>query len=143
MSTRKLTVTTPYGVFTRKTHRTYTHVVLVCGTAPGLIEERSRSSIKHAKKTLAKYEAVIAGGPQESGYNFPIEKYEEWAQELRDRIAAEPARLEAALNKDMVAVASEQFWCETWCGRPDLAEKAAGTLRKEHRLVKIFPVDPA
>lgn len=34
MAARKLTVSTPFGTFTRRTPRTYTHVVVTCGVNP-------------------------------------------------------------------------------------------------------------
>lgn len=141
-NTVKITATTPYGVFTRKTHRTYTHVVLVTGYKVDLYKSQHESNVKYRTAEAAKYKAVIDSGivpPSRS--NFTVEDYQRWYDGIQAELAAAPAKLAEKIAATEHQIANEKFWVDGWCGRPDLAEKAAAKARSSYTIVKIYPVD--
>jgi hypothetical protein len=93
-----LTVTLPDGTTaTRKTHRTYTHVVAFLTTA---------------ETTISRAESVI-----EVFTEYRNDSHPGWSEE---EIDAKIARAQ-----DDIANAVDTWWVGNWCGRLDLAEKIA------------------
>lgn len=144
---RKLTATAPDGtIITRRTDRTYTHVV-VCQTDPakrldGWLRNAELSHRKcnfdfmcqeagpdakygtyRSEKELAEYKRVAAMG------------HEAWRNEAIARVHKEHA--------DWVAAGGPSKWLLCgWCGRPDLAQKLAAKDHGDGCNVTIIPVNP-
>lgn len=143
MPVRKITATTPYGVLTRKTHRTYTHVVIGIGTRPEEITARFVSGKAYNEKLAAKYRKVIESGAPEPGYySCTLDDYARWANECEEKARTSDERLAAALVKNAEAIAESKIATTIWAGRPDLAMKAAGKLRADgYFKVETYAVD--
>lgn len=137
---RKLTATTPYGVQARKTHRVYTHVVVAIGTHEALIRQRAADGLKHDEKMVAKYSAVVEKGFSPYG-SSTLEDYKRWLAASQRSVETADDRLTQRLADNAAAIASNKVAVCEWAGRPDLAEKTANKLRKEHYKVEIYPVD--
>lgn len=100
MSKPKYTVTLPDGsVVTRRTERTYSHVIVSHYTTEEAIADKT-IQLGHWEKDLAEAETAAKA---------------DYCGEKVAKIQAEIARLEATgLGKS---------WVLAWCGRPDLAQK--------------------
>ncbi len=144
---KKITATTPYGQFSRKTDRTYTHVILVAGHHEANIRRNYAEGQKHDQKCVAEYAAVVASGQvpaQYAGQSWcTIEKYQQWLADYTQKVETYEERLAAELAANAATIEAKQLKPITWAGRPDLAEKAAATQRKTWYHVEIYPVDAA
>lgn len=93
--TRKLTATTPVGTFTRRTARTYSHVIVAC--SPAAQEEARRLRNLHSVK-------------------FWLEQ--EKATETKLNIDYYQGKLTAALAEQPIT--QDRYHAVSWVGRPDL-----------------------
>ena len=107
--TRKLTATTPVGTFTRRTARTYSHVIV----RHKVITLEQAIALKHHR--IARYtsylERAIAyieqnGGELAAQYGVH-EEIDSYQKELDTVLAVEP-------------IATEGYHAVCWVGRPDL-----------------------
>lgn len=141
MAKNKYKVETPYGTFTRATDRTYTHIVLVCGRPAGWLELRHQWHIENQTKQYNKYSKVVETGELPAGYQgCTLEKYAKWADGCKAELENCPVQHAAELEANQKAITDKLFHCETWCGRHDLALKAAAKLRKDYALVEIVAI---
>lgn len=160
MKARKITATTPAGTFTRKTARTYTHVVI------GRQDEEThqirahtltRNDINNAKKNFAYYTEQAALGVDglrrehlakwsysKSDAEFQREYtnakalaglgWDRYLETVRDR--------QIQNHFDALSRGCFQMGALNWCGRLDLAQKEAAKAQKQgFRDVAIYPVD--
>ena len=93
--TRKLTATTPVGTFTRRTARTYSHVIVAC--SPAAQEEARRLRNLHAVE-------------------FWLEQ--EKATETQRNIGYCQGKLTEALAEQPIT--QDRYSAVSWVGRPDL-----------------------
>ena len=105
-----LTVTTPYGTFSRKTGRHYTHVVVGCGT-----------DADYLRGLVAKCEQKYGGRAKAEAY------CESWLKHMDNAIAN---NLRAKNENEVTRV--------VWTHSLELAESVAG--REHLNVVGIFPV---
>ena len=93
--TRKLTATTPVGTFTRRTARTYSHVIVAC--SPAAEEEARRLRYLHSVKFWLEQDKAT-----ETQRN--IDYYQ---GELKEALAEQP-------------ITQDRYSAVSWVGRPDL-----------------------
>ena len=166
MKPRKLTATAPDGTTaTRKTSRSYTHVVfakLDLGWAVARNREHSNAahSIWETHRRNWRYHRDVASGAHEHGQLDP--GIPEWKLQTRERNIEEarvllerhPAVADyidhliglecRALDADIAAGKFRTWECQGWCSRRDLAEKLASKTRHPRwAQVVIRPVDEA
>lgn len=139
----KITATTPYGQFSRKTERTYTHVILVCGFSESFLRQRNAENIKWRERNVREYSQVIASGvvPSRFASSCTLDDYKKYLAEAEADLADLPAQLERQLAESRAKIEAKDFKALSWAGRPDLAEKAAATARKTYGAVEVYPVD--
>jgi len=144
--TTQLTVKTDVGTFTRKTVRTYSHIVVVKGERKEQLERSRLAGIANERKTAARYEQTIATGidPQDrvQAHRDSTARWiadgslATWAQEARAR--ADAAEAAGPVTADR----GDDFSVLGWTGRLDLALKLAGTEQAlNYRHVRIYAVD--
>jgi len=144
--TTQLTVKTDVGTFTRKTVRTYSHIVVVQGERKEVLERRRLADIATDRKNAARYDRIAAEGfdPTDRHPSHVASTARmiadgslvKWAQEARDRADA----LDAA--GPITADDSAPAGVLGWTGRLDLALKLAGTEQAlNYRHVRIYAVD--
>jgi len=148
----KLTVTTDAGTFSRRTARTYSHIVVVKGERAELLEARRLRDLASARKDAAEYQethdtgklfgarpAGTVGGDwdRKCSVEFRAEgKFAEWAASARQRAAELEARGPVTADK------GDTFGVLGWCGRLDLAGKLAATEQASYyREVRIYALD--
>lgn len=131
---RKLTATSEFGTFTRTTHHDYKFVTIVLES-----EEARQDRIACWERNAAHYQNLI--DTQEPGID---DQGRHWYKN---------GSFSQCLAKDMLADAQAQvvklqqreraFVDVNWCGRRDLAEKAAARLAKwgGYESIKIVAVD--
>lgn len=153
MATPKIVVTTDVGTFSRKTARTYTHIVVVKGERFEVLEAYRLSVIKELQKTIKGYEADLVdggAGRREKERNQSIRAgvtpgraadifdfyTAEWIQTHLTSSRVELAKLQAAGE---VTEDRGTWFVFGWCGRKDLAVKLAGTADR-FRCVRIYNV---
>ncbi len=101
--------------------RTYTHACW--GRLSLAAQERiARSNIEAIEGHIAEYEAIIASGVSNSKY-IPIGDFPGYLERAQENLAEQRAKL-ANLSEDTWGVLG-------WQGRPDLAQKAAGSWAKK------------
>ena len=122
--TRKLTATTPVGTFTRRTARTYSHVIVrhEVVTLEQAIESKRRAIARCASYLERAIAHVEKNGVESTGgFYININDYQERLDEAR---AVEP-------------IAKESYRAVSWAGRPELV---AGRL-KAYANSTAYPVD--
>jgi len=121
-TTRKLTATTPVGTFTRRTARTYSHVIVrhEVVTLEQAIESKRRA-ISACASYLESAIAYVERNGIESTVYCNVNDYQERLDEAR---AVEP-------------IAKESYRAVSWAGRPELV---AGRL-KAYSNSTAYPVD--
>lgn len=131
----KYKAVTPFGTLTRKTDRTYTHVVVGIHRREDLIRESYENNLTYNKKYAAEYRdkanRVAAGEVMDYA-----EKMDQWATDYETKVATHESRLADALRGNALETIKEA----TWAGRPDLAEKAAAKFRNQYSRVEVYPV---
>tara|TARA_R110002153_G_scaffold45622_5_gene128718 strand:- start:1999 stop:2346 length:348 start_codon:yes stop_codon:yes gene_type:complete len=110
--TRKLTATTPVGTFTRRTARTYSHVIVKCSPA-AKEESRRLYNIRCAESWLEQEKS------SEKKLNLGY-----YQKELDKARAVKP-------------ITQDCYYAVSWAGRPELV---AGRL-KEYSNSTAYPVD--
>lgn len=156
MAKRTLTVTSEFGTFTRKTERTYTHLVVVKGYRAEVREGHRKAEIASQKKEAAKYRRVIAAGfdvadttqwQRECTQKFLAEgKFQKWVEQADQAVARLEAIGPITTDGNTWGLSDEQLAAQPawglagWCGRLDLAMKVADTQRKTYRQVAIIDV---
>lgn len=125
MAKTRLTTTGPLGLTaTRSTDRTYTHAVWTRITEPTWLKSLTDSLARHGKEAK-RYEADIdTHGPMTTRWGSAV--VQEWVDSSDAAVIKLNARLAAGYEADT------SWKCVTWCGRPDLAVKAAGTFHGCH-----------
>ena len=125
----KLQTTLPDGsIATRTTARTYTHLIAIGRTAETQIQNIQRD-IDRQETYLAEFsdEEAMEAHYQKMAADFP-ETYtvEQGRQQTTEQIARVKAYLaEHKAKKAEVLDRNQTEWTAwTWCGRPDLAQKA-------------------
>lgn len=124
MSKPKYTVTLPDGsVVTRRTERTYSHVIVSHYTTEKAIADAT-NSLANSEARLVRYmDNLAAAETDRDANNARIDIADE--QKRIARLQAEIARLETTgLGKS---------WVLAWCGRPDLAQKKIESMRSQAR----------
>jgi hypothetical protein len=118
---RKLTATHDGQTFTRKTDRTYTHVVLVRMSLRKL-QDRAHRYSAISKNGAAHYLSAIDGTWKYS--HQPDPSYVTLAKEIQEFGLEEVNRRRAAAAVLRTAAEFDPGWkAHGWCGRPDLAQK--------------------
>jgi hypothetical protein len=117
--TKKITATTPVGVFTRRTARTYSHVIVQHTTAADL--EASRlAQIEHLTRSTARLRERVELNHDDHDYAYCL------------------ARAEEALAKvPSTPITEDGYEAFSWVGRPDLL---ASRLKGKPYLTA-YPVD--
>ena len=155
----KLTVKTDIGTFSRRTVRTYSHIVVVKGYRKELLEAARLNEIRSQEDESDRYEASIATGQEqlrgrERSYGDSHQRwladgsYAKWAKQSR----AKAAELKAAgpVTEDGNGWTSfypqhrqpAEWFVLGWTGRLDLAGKLAATKQAEaYREVRIYAID--
>jgi HAMP domain-containing protein len=121
MSKPKYTVTLPDGsVVTRRTERTYSHVIVAHYDTEKAIADAT-NSLANSEAYLARHMDRLATAETDiDANNARIDIARE--QNRIGELQAEIARLEATdLGKS---------WVLAWCGRPDLAQKKVDSMRR-------------
>jgi hypothetical protein len=142
----KLTVTTDIGTFTRKTVRTYSHIVVIKGERKEVLEARRLAAIASDRKQAARYDAILATGRdprdvtdwsrQHTAQVIADGSLAKWAQEARARADALDA------SGPITADQGDTFSVLGWTGRLDLALKLAGTEQAlNYRHIRIYAID--
>ena len=124
--TRKLTATTPVGTFTRRTARTYSHVIVRHDVVT--LEQ----AIERNRKHIAYYTGALANAVdfvEKNGVNV--------AALHGVHLDAHQARLDAALA--VTPIATEGYRAIRWVGRPDLVAAALSNPRGV--TLTAYPVD--
>jgi len=124
MSKPKYTVTLPDGsVVTRRTERTYSHVIVSHYDTEKAIADAT-NSLNNCEASLARYmDNLVAAETDRDANNARIDIAD--AQNRLGKIQAEIARLKTTgLGKS---------WVLAWCGRPDLAQKKIESMRSQAR----------
>lgn len=143
----KHTYTATYAgqVFTRTTHRTYTHLVIA---RRSIDEAIARVHGEANSKTFAKDYAYYCREANDATREFKhteqqIARY----QSIAAKVFAEYRNEWIAEHLAIVEKQRQKGWFDTfnvvgWCGRPDLAEKSAASAKKQpwNAEVKIIPV---
>ena len=121
MSKPKYTVTLPDGsVVTRRTERTYSHVIVSHYDTEKAIAD-AKNSLDNCEANLARYMDCLAAAETDQDANNARVIIAR-SQNRLGEIQAEIARLEATgLGKS---------WVLAWCGRPDLAQKKVDSMRR-------------
>jgi len=109
-----LTVTTPFGTFTRTTHHAYTHIVVGCGF------------------NIAWLEATIADAERRYAKRAPAAHEAHWLEGTKRQLA--DTRITQAANTGAALV---------WCHSLANATKAACAQRRYRNVVGIFEVPAA
>lgn len=123
MKTTLLKVVHDGVTYTRRTHRTYTHVVLARWDYDAQIARVRAEKIVGSRRS---YEFLKTQGEA-------LPPFEEWSP-------AEVERHVASINARRPATPK---FNDSWCGRPDLAQKTAAKLTAEGWIdVVIVPVQP-
>jgi len=107
--TRKLTATTPVGTFTRRTARTYSHVIVRHDVVT--LEQ----AIERNRKHIAYYTGALANAVdfvEKNGVNV--------AAQHGVHLDAHQTRLDAALA--VTPIATEGYRAVSWVGRPGLVQ---------------------
>ena len=100
--TKKITATTPVGTFTRRTARTYSHVIVQHTTAADL-EDGRLDRIEYLTRLTATWRKHIELNPDDHDY------------------ASTLARAEEALAKvPSTPITEDGYEAFSWVGRPDL-----------------------
>lgn len=141
---RKQTATLPTGeTITRRTDRTYTHVVISRGCTAAQRRAADEISLKYQRDDLlARYEATVAKQGHydhtwEDGRMIQKDGYREYIAGVKAKIA----KLEERLAGDpYTAEAEHAFYEATWHQRLDLAQKEASK-RAGLQDVAIIPVN--
>ena len=124
-----LTITLPDGsTGTRKTARTYTHAIAIGNTPESQIADLQKD-IDRQKGYLAEFQDTEAmeAHYEKMAASFP-ESYT--VEQGRSHTAEQIARVEAfiaeyeALIEEVLADPTDAWSVLSWCGRPDLAQKA-------------------
>ena len=105
--TRKLTATTPVGTFTRRTARTYSHVIV---RHEGITLEQA---IARKHRRIARYTSYL-----EKAIAFVEENGVEVAAQHGVHIDTSQKELDTALAVEPIA--TEGYHAVSWVGRPDL-----------------------
>jgi hypothetical protein len=137
MAKPKLVVTTPVGVFSRSTDRTYSHIVVARGGKPSWIRARLARELAYYLEQERDYAAVVAGGPLRAIYEEQRSLYPEYLARVRQEIACHEERLAATL----AASAASVHGCHGWCGRLDLARKLASKTAETQLDVRVYTLD--
>ncbi len=149
MPKTKYTVVTDLGTFTRQTHRTYSHIVVVKDYTKEHCEGVRRDCIKSLLKDIVEYErdekdggaAYRAKHNGTGAYAGVCDFYNaEWiAKHLasaREQLVKHTAK--GPVTKDVENEAGPLGWC----GSLTLARKlASGSMARVHRTVRIYAVD--
>ena len=99
---KKITATTPVGVFTRRTARTYSHVIVQHTTAADL-EAYRLAQIERLTRSTAGWRKHIELNPDDHDYAYNL------------------ARAEEALAKvPSTPITEDGYKAISWVGRPDL-----------------------
>jgi len=133
------TVKTESGTAERKSDRIYTHAVLVRGHHAALVLSRRKHDVSSTRDGLKYAEDKAAG--RKPRYSFDTDQTVA-ADVVRYRIAL--ANAEQALEAERASPTDPLANPEgvlTWCGRPDLAAKAAASARKSWVGVRIVEVE--
>ena len=132
---RKLTVTLPDGTTTtRRTDRTYTHVIAAFRSHETLVAD-AEDDLARRRSSAAAAAASVDSPSEWDAKSREIRA--EWAETSARNVEKAEARLAEARAK----VAGE--WVVlTWCGRPDLATKALASKQFAYWSTKrIVPVN--
>ena len=149
MPQKKLTVDTAYGTFSRRTARTYTHLVVVGPIRFEVLEARRLADIRHRSKEAARYRLVVATGQDPT--NRPAGTIGgDWDRECSAKYLADGSYLkwaeEAEAHVRQLTDAGPFLKDEGsprvagWCGRLDLARKLAAQQTRSFRFVAIIEV---
>jgi hypothetical protein len=143
---RTLTVSHPiYGTHTRKTDRTYTHVVVSCGDSPAHAKKLADANLAGYRKQSAEYRHVQAGGQPSTaqgrqwlaqdiardGRDVVLAQYAEYAAEAEAKAAKCEAEVTAAPARAEQRARDNAFGLVGWAGRLDLALKTAEQARRD------------
>jgi hypothetical protein len=141
----KLTVKTDVGTFTRKTARTYTHIVVVKDVRHECLEAERQRELTTYRETVREYRETVATGAskrdptpwhREQTATFLADgSYAKWIADYDAMIADLDAR-------GVIADDRRTPWEVTgWCGRLDLARKLyASSDLQRRRHVRIYDV---
>jgi len=122
--TRKLTATTPVGTFTRRTARTYSHVIVEHDVIT--LEQ----AIERNRKCIAYYTGAL-----ENAVDFVEKNGVNVAAQHGVHLDAHQTRLDAALA--VTPIATEGYRAVSWVGRPGLVQaRLRGT-----KNTAAYPVD--
>lgn len=156
----KLTATTPFGTFSRKTARAYTHVVIAEGVLASALQKNYDASAASFRQNIARYEQTLAnyragvdprkcdshcrpagteGGEWDrtcTARYLANGNYEKWLQDSKDGLVKLFTRGRPTCNAPGTTLIG-------WCGRKDLAEKLASSTAAHgyYYGVHIYPVD--
>lgn len=142
----KKTYRVPYEghTFTRKTERTYTHVVIVCrsyAVEHALAGQRAREQVQY-NRAYHLQEADPATR-QHTHSDEALARFTRYAAMTQEQQEAEyVAEAEADIERQRAKGAYDGYGPLTWCGRGDLAEKEAQRARGKgyYADVKVLPV---
>lgn len=139
MPNRKLTATTPYGKFTRKTARTYTHVIVGVGFTDTYLNQQRKDDRNRATQDLQWYKDVQAG--KADRHNMTDEYISQRINDLTQHLDELEAKHDGRKADSDAAIATQSGVCLAWAGRYDLAVKAAATHSGVWAHIHICPVD--
>lgn len=126
---RKLTATTPVGIFTRRTDRTYSHVIVTHNVIT--LEQ----AIERNLKRIAYYTGAL-----ERAVDFVEKNGVDVAALHGVHLDAHQTRLDAALA--VKPIATEGYRAVSWVGRPDLIEtRLKAIMNAGGRRGTAYPVD--
>ena len=139
---KKITVTHAGQTFTRRTDRTYTHLILAKHNWAHDFEHAKKSAASTVEMNWAYY--VREAGPRPQFDNSPeeLDRFRRIAAMGKEAYIAElttayQARVEASRQKY-----GDSFFAFAWAGRLDLAEKQAHKARMQNYLdVTIVPTN--
>jgi hypothetical protein len=143
MARRTLSVSTPFGTFTRTTERPYTHLVVSCGSVESHLVARQTAELNYTKHEIARYRAIATG---ERTNPFPsscsIEDYLKWIAGYQQGLEAMPEKHAQELEENRRRIREQEGGVIGWSQSLQNAQKAAQSARNRGIIVAgIFPVD--
>lgn len=135
----ELSVSTPFGTFTRTTHRPYRWVVVSCGVLQEVLEARQLAEMRYVQKQLTEYRQVVAG------QRPPIcdrESYPRFVASLEQQLLDMPEKHQQELETNRRRIAREQGTLVGWSmSEPNARKMAVAASRKGSLNVNIYPVE--
>jgi hypothetical protein len=120
--------------------RTYSHAIAVRTTEAELRDRAERNVANHLD-SIARIEARLATG---EGYEAPEGGFAHWSRVCDEHNLPIDVKNLAKAEAELAAITGDRWGVLSWASRPDLADKAADTARRQSWAeVRILPAEVA